>query len=85
MHLATRAGFITFRSFPGETAALDATHFTPAGRTGVLTIQNKSYVRIEGFEIRNFPTSEHWLAPLGINVMGSGSHIELLNNNVDPC
>jgi hypothetical protein len=75
-------GFITFRSFPGETAALDATHFTPAGRTGVLTIQNKSYVRIEGFEIRNFRTAEHRLAPLGTNVMGSGSHIELLNNNV---
>jgi len=75
-------GFITLRSYPDETAVLDATHFTPAGRTGVLTIQNKSYVRIEGFEIRNFHTAEHRLAPLGISVMGAGSHIELLKNNV---
>ena len=75
-------GFITFRSFPGEKAVLDAAHFTPSGRTGVLTIQNKSYVRIEGFEIRNFRTAEHRLAPLGINVIGAGSHIELLKNNV---
>ena len=75
-------GFITFQSYPGETAVLDATHFTPPGRTGVLTIQNKSYVRIEGFEIRNFRTAEHRLAPLGINVIGAGSHIELLKNNV---
>ena len=75
-------GFITFRSFPGETAVLDAAHSTPSGRTGVLTIQNKSYVRIEGFEIRNFRTAEHRLAPLGINVIGAGSHIELLKNNV---
>ncbi len=75
-------GFITFQSYPGETAVLDATHFIPAGRTGVLTIQNKSYVRIEGFEIRNFRTAEHRLAPLGINVIGAGSHIELLKNNV---
>ena len=75
-------GFITFRSFPGETAVLDAAHFIPTSRTGVLTIQNKSYVRIEGFEIRNFRTAEHRLAPLGINVIGSGSHIELLKNNV---
>ena len=75
-------GFITFKSYPGETAVLDATTFTPTGRTGVLTIQNKSYVRIEGFEIRNFRTSEHRLAPLGVNVIGSGSHIELLKNNV---
>jgi hypothetical protein len=75
-------GFIIFRSYPGETAVLDAEHFTPSGRSGVLTIQNKSYVRIEGFEIRNFHTAEHRLSPLGINVIGSGSHIELLKNNV---
>ena len=75
-------GFITFRSYPGETAVLDAIHATPEGRQGVLTIQNQSYVRIEGFEIRNFRTAEHHLTPLGINVIGSGSHIELLKNNV---
>jgi hypothetical protein len=75
-------GFITFRSYPGETAVLDASHFTPAGRQGILTIKNQSYVRIEGLEIRNFHTAEHRLSPLGINIIGSGSHIELLKNNV---
>jgi hypothetical protein len=75
-------GFVTFRSYPGETAVLDAGHFTPSGRQGVLTIHNQSYVRIEGLEIRNFHTAEHQLSPLGISVMGSGSHIELLKNNV---
>lgn len=75
-------GFITFKSYHGETAVLDASHFTPHDRQGVLTIQNQSYVRIEGFEIRNFSTAEHHLTPMGINVIGSGSHIELLNNNV---
>src|SRR5215467_877714 len=75
-------GFITFRSYPGETAILEAEHFTPKGRQGVLTIHNQSYVRIEGFEIRNFHTAEHRLVPLGISVLGAGSHIELLKNNV---
>ena len=75
-------GSITFRSFPGESAVLDATRFAPTSRTGVLTIHNQSYVRIEGFEIRNFRTAEHRLAPLGIDIHGSGSHIELLKNNV---
>jgi hypothetical protein len=75
-------GFITFRSYPGETAVLDARHFTPAGRSAVLTIESRSYIRIKGFEIRNFRTAEHRLAPLGISVMGAGSHIELLKNNV---
>ena len=75
-------GYITFRSYPGETAVLDAEHFVPDGRSAILTIHNQSYVRIEGFEIRNYRTAEHLLAPLGISVMGSGSHIELLKNNV---
>ncbi len=75
-------GYITFKSYSGETAVLDATHFTPEGRSAILTIHNQSYVRIEGFEIRNFRTAEHHLAPLGISIMGSGSHIELLKNNV---
>src|SRR6478752_6190393 len=47
-------GFITLRSYPGETVVLDAAHFTPSGRQAILTIHNQSYVRIEGFEIRNF-------------------------------
>jgi len=75
-------GFITFKSLPGETAILDATRFTPSGRQGILTIHNQSYVRIEGLEIRNFVTAEHRLSPLGVNVIGSGSHIDLLKNNV---
>jgi hypothetical protein len=75
-------GSITFKSYPGETAVLDAAHLVPEGRSGVLTIHNKSYVRIEGLEIRNYRTAEHRLSPLGISVMGAGSHIELLHNNV---
>jgi len=75
-------GYITFRSYPGETAVLDAEHFAPDGRSAIWTIHNKSYVRIEGFEVRNYRTAEHRLVPLGISVMGAGSHIELLKNNV---
>jgi Right handed beta helix region len=75
-------GFITFRSYPGETAILDATHLTPTGRQAIVTVHNQNYIRIEGLEIRNFHTAEHRLSPLGISVIGSGSHIELLKNNV---
>jgi Right handed beta helix region len=75
-------GYITFRSYPGETAVLDAEHLVPDGRSAILTIHNKSYVRIEGFEIRNYRTAERRFTPLGISVIGAGSHIELLKNNV---
>jgi Right handed beta helix region len=77
-----KEGFITLRSYPGETAVLDAQKFVPEGRTAILTIRNQSYVRIQGLEIRNFHTAEHRLTPMGISVIGSGSHIELLKNNV---
>jgi hypothetical protein len=54
----------------------------PEARSGMLVIENKSYIRIQGFEIRNFRTSDRRRTPLGISVMGAGSHIELLSNNV---
>src|ERR1035438_1538707 len=30
-------GFITIKSYPGETAILDASHFTPSSRQAILT------------------------------------------------
>jgi len=75
-------GYVTLRSYQGETAILEGEHLTPDSRSGMLVIRNKSYVRVEGFEIRNYRTSEHRLTPLGISVTGSGTHIELLRNNV---
>jgi len=75
-------GFITIRSYPGEKAILDGEHLTPEGRSAMLAIHNKSYIRIQGFEIRNYRTSDRRRTPMGISVLGAGSHIELLNNNV---
>ncbi|MFN7995658.1 MAG: right-handed parallel beta-helix repeat-containing protein [Bryobacteraceae bacterium] len=73
---------MTFRSYPGETAILDGGHMTPEGRSAMLLIQNKSYVRWQGFEIRNYRTDDRKRTPMGISVIGAGSHIELLKNNV---
>jgi hypothetical protein len=75
-------GYTIFRSYPGETAILDGQHLTPDGRSGMLVIQNKSYIRIQGFEIRNYRTDDRRRTPMGISVLGSGTHIELVDNNV---
>ena len=37
----TRDGFITFQSSPGETAVIDATHFTPSGRRAYLRLRTR--------------------------------------------
>lgn len=75
-------GYVTFRSYPGETAVLEGEHMKPEGRTGMLVIRDRSYVRVQGFEIRNFHTDDRRATPMGISVTGAGSHIELLNNKV---
>lgn len=80
-------GFITFRSQPGETAVIDGSCLTPSeggprGGDALLALQNVSYVRIQGLEIRNYRTTDRHRTPAGIRVSGAGSHIEILKNNV---
>jgi hypothetical protein len=76
-------GFITFRSQPGEQAILDGGCLTPPeGESSMVELRNMSYVRIEGFEICNYRTSDSRSVPGGIRVFGGGSHIEILKNNV---
>jgi hypothetical protein len=79
---SAHAGYVTLRSYPGESAILDGERLTPAGRSALLVIQNKSYVRIQGLEIRNYRTNDRRCTPMGVSVLGAGSHIELLKNNV---
>src|SRR5438445_13762693 len=43
-------GFITFRSYPGETAVLDAEHLVPDGIIVICTIHNKRYISIIGIK-----------------------------------
>jgi len=76
-------GYITFQSHPGETAILDGEGLIPPDeRTAMVSIHDRSYIRIRGFEIRNYRTSGRRATPAGIFVSGAGSHIELLGNNV---
>jgi hypothetical protein len=76
-------GFITFQSQTGEHAILDGGCLTPKeGEVNMVELRNVSFVRIQGLEIRNNRTSDYHIVPGGIRVSGSGSHIELLHNNV---
>jgi hypothetical protein len=76
------AGPITFQTFPGEQAIVDGTGLVPSTSNpqGLFNITNQSYISIQGFEIRNYQTSNASATPAGIWVSGSGSKIQLLNN-----
>lgn len=76
-------GFVTFRSQVGERAILDGSCLHVAqGDDAMVELVNVSFVRVQGFEIRDFRTRDRQSVPWGIRVTGAGSHIEILQNDV---
>ena len=78
------AGYITFQNYAGESPIVDGTSVSCCGGTlrGLFNIASKSYVKIAGFEIRNFKSTANTDEPAGIVVTGSGSDVQILNNKV---
>lgn len=73
---------ITFTNYPGQTPAIDGTGLKVNGTQGLINIVNQSYITIQGFEIRNYTTTNPSLTPAGIWITGSGTGVQLLNNRV---
>jgi len=77
------SGYITFQNAPGERAIVDGTGLDiPEHQWGLFTLQNVSYVIMEGFEVRNYTTNSTRDVPIGIFVVGAGSNDQLVNNFV---
>ena len=78
------SGYITFMSYPGQTAIVDGTGLSVgASQTGLFSLEGThSYIIIKGFEIRNFQSSKRGAVPVGIDFEGAGSNIEFLNNHI---
>ena len=77
------AGYITFRSEPGETAILDGGCLSPqAGPSPMVSLHNVSYIEIQGLVVRDYKTNNPKSVPFGIRVYGYGSHIKILNNDI---
>lgn len=78
---------ITFQSSPvvvGTTvqpAVIDGTGLTVSGTQGLITITGaKSYITVNGFEIRNLTSSSKSAVPCGVWITGSGTGVQILNN-----
>jgi len=77
------SGYITFESYPGQTATVDGTGLTvPGGQYGLLTIQNRNYLAVGGFEIRNYTSNSVADVPIGIYITGADSYIQILGNRI---
>lgn len=83
----TRSGangnFITFAAYANETPVIDGTGIrVKSGWDPLVRIQDASYIRFEGFEIRNFKTRRVNRVPIGILIWGAGEYIEIRRNRV---
>ncbi len=80
---SAEGGFITFTAYPGEQPILDGSGLAddPDGACG-FCIEGRSYLVIQGFEIRNFTTTRRYAVPMGIQITGASHHIRLLENHI---
>ena len=82
---------IRFESYPGQTALISGSGLScctsnPAlngnETQGLVNIVNGSHIIISGFAIGNFTTSNAAATPAGIWITGSGTDVQILNNQV---
>jgi uncharacterized protein DUF1565/parallel beta helix pectate lyase-like protein len=75
--------YIILQNYAGHVPVIDGTNLPISGETGLVTIENKQYVKLIGFEIRNLKAGGVSSAfPQGISVRGNGAFIEIRNNKV---
>jgi hypothetical protein len=76
-------GWVTFKNYPGETPIVDGAALqVPSGDTGLFLIVDRSYVAIEGFEIRNYQANSDSRVPAGVFITGGAHDLALVSNRV---
>ena len=75
--------YIVLQNYSGNTPIIDATGLPISGEVGLVSIVNKQYVKLIGFEIRNLKAGGVSSAfPQGVSIRGNGAFIEVRNNKV---
>ncbi len=76
-------GAITFRNYAAENPVIDGTGLSvPAAPNGLFLIADRSYLVIQGFELRNYKTATLTRVPAAIYVHGAAHHIRIRNNKI---
>jgi Right handed beta helix region len=74
----TPGAYITLQADPG--AIIDGTGMD--GSTPLVTISGQSYVRIQGFELRNLKPTSIYVDATAILVSGAATGVQVLNNTI---
>ena len=74
-------GYITFRNYENEKPIIDGSTLTASSDNATLiTINDQSYLIIQGFELRNYKSASSQTTPIGLGVRGQSHHLEIRNN-----
>jgi hypothetical protein len=80
---SSSGGYIQFQNYMGETPVIDGTGISLSSSNQSLVYLSKvSYIKFNGFELRNLTTSSSSLDPAAIRVVNSGNYIQLSNNHI---
>jgi hypothetical protein len=82
-HSGSAKGLTILTAAPGAHPIIDGTGLPiPNGEYGLITLNNVSFVRVSGFEVRNYVSASAALDPIGIYIEGAGGNIQILNNHI---
>ncbi|TSE06704.1 T9SS type A sorting domain-containing protein [Aquimarina algiphila] len=73
--------YVTLKAISND-VVISGAGLAVSGRQGLVTIQNARYIKIIGFDIKDFQTSNNNQSPVGIYVVGTNSNIEIAENKV---
>ncbi len=75
-------GRLTLRAAPGERPIIDGTGLPVRDQQGLVDIDSRSQVTLEGFEVRNFRSPSSSGVPVGIYVHGRGTGLTVRGNEI---
>lgn len=78
---SAESGFITLTRYADEKPIIDGSGLItePYGMRGLISLNSASYIRIKGFEIRNYKSDTEFIA-IGVLAQGTGKYIEIRDN-----
>ena len=76
--------WIALQAYPGEKPVIDGAGLSVPEdeNTALVLIENRSYVRVQGFEIRNYRARKGDRVPCGVFIAGECDHIEIRSNRI---
>jgi len=75
-------GWIRLANHPGEQPVIDGSTLVPAGADALVRLHGRSYVSVEGFEIRSFRSAAKDVVPMGVYVNGDCRDVVLRDLHV---